>query len=472
MRFLFFILLLFVSSTSSAQLVIDSISIDYFYRAELKELSRLKNELKFKEDKTKGHIQIGDLYADLNIEDSAYYHYRKAHEKLRTKPVTEDFLELLFKLHKTSSSKSFYSKDQRDFLNELIQLSDHSKYKGKWLAYYHLEVGNDYFADSLQFEKALEYYTLAQKSEYFENFDEFKVSLLLNKGSLLTSMQEYEQSRSILYEAISIAKKLDSYQSLSKIYINLGVNEKLAGKPKQALQYFKNALDCPFPKNKPKIYRAIYRNLVDCYQTLGWQKEFEESSLILEKLNLIIDDFRKNSNFYEIDVKYKVKENEKEIANLFLKFKRNRILYISFLSITFLLALYSYVRWKKEDQRKKNLENEKSKLEIQHLQTIEELEKTKQLVIEDHIVLKNKSKVYLEELIYIKAEDHYLELITKGKKEFVRGKLSEIIIQLPPNFVKCHRSFIVNKNEVKQLLKNEVVLSNGAIVPFSRGFKW
>lgn len=471
MRFLLFILLL-VSSTSSAQLVIDSISIDYFYRAELKELSRLKNELKFKVDKAKGHIQIADVYADLNIEDSAYYHYRKAHEKLRIKPVTEEFLELLFKLHKTSSSKSFYSKDQRDFLNELFQLSDQSNYKGKWLARYHLELGNDYFADSLQFEKALEYYSLAQNSEYFENFDEFKVSLLLNKGSLLTSMQEYEHSKMILNEAMFIAKRLDNYQSLSKIYINLGVNEKLAGNPKQALHYFKNALDCPFPKNKPKIYRAIYRNLVECYQILGWQKELEESNLILEKLNLIIDDFRKNSNFYEIDVKYRVKENAKEIASLASKFKRHKFLYITFLSITFLLALYSYIRWKKEDKRKKDLENERSKLEIQHLQTIEELEKTKQLVIEDHIVLKNKSKVYLEELIFIKAEDHYLQLITKGKKEFVRGKLSEIIGQLPPNFVKCHRSFIVNKNEVKQLLKNEVVLSNGSIVPCSRGFKW
>lgn len=471
MRFLLFILFL-ISSTSSAQLVLDSISIDYFYRAELKELLRLKNELKLKDEKAKGHIQIGNLYADLNIEDSAYYHYREAYENLRTKPVTEDFLELLYKLHKTLSSKSSYKKDKRVFLQELMRLSNRSQNKDKWLAYYHLEVGNDYFADSLQFKKALEYYELAQKSDYFENSADFKISLYLNKGSLHTSLEEFKTSKVLLLQGLALAKENKNQISLVKLYINLGVNEKLAGNPKQALEYFQNALECPFPKNKPKIYRAIYRNLVDCYQTLGWQKELEESNLILEKLNLIIDDFRKNSNFYEIDVKYKVKENEMEIANLYSKFKRNRVFYISFLSITFLLALYSYVRWKKEDKRKKYLENEKSKLEIQHSQTIEELEKTKQLVIEDHIVLKNKSKVYLEELIFIKAEDHYLQLITKRKKEFVRGKLSEIIIQLPPNFVKCHRSFIVNKNEVKQLLKNEVVLSNGAVIPYSRGFKW
>jgi DNA-binding LytR/AlgR family response regulator len=74
--------------------------------------------------------------------------------------------------------------------------------------------------------------------------------------------------------------------------------------------------------------------------------------------------------------------------------------------------------------------------------------------------------------LYIKAEDHYLELITTNKKEFVRGKISEIILELPPNFVKCHRSYIINKNQIKSFFKTEIVMQNNDTVPISRSFKF
>jgi hypothetical protein len=123
-----------------------------------------------------------------------------------------------------------------------------------------------------------------------------------------------------------------------------------------------------------------------------------------------------------------------------------------------------------EKEKILEIESEKAILEVTHHQTIEELQKTKELVIEDHIVLKNNAKIYLEKLLYIKAEDHYLELITTTKKEFVRGKISEIRLELPPNFVKCHRSFIVNINYISIYLKTEVKLENGTLIPLSRGF--
>ncbi|BEV05947.1 LytTR family DNA-binding domain-containing protein [Chryseobacterium gambrini] len=93
------------------------------------------------------------------------------------------------------------------------------------------------------------------------------------------------------------------------------------------------------------------------------------------------------------------------------------------------------------------------------------------MVIEDHTVLKNKANVYLNELIYIKAEDHYLLLFTSKKKEFVRGKISEIIKELPPNFVQTHRSYIVNKNLITNISFQSVVLNGKIEIPLSRNFK-
>jgi len=120
---------------------------------------------------------------------------------------------------------------------------------------------------------------------------------------------------------------------------------------------------------------------------------------------------------------------------------------------------------------KEKLDLEKESLQIEHTQTIQELEKVKQLVIEDHIVLKNRTKIYLKELLYIKAEDHYLQLYTSKKKEFVRGKISEIIKELPPNFTQVHRSFIVNKNSIVSNNGTSVFLEGKIEIPLSRNFK-
>nr|WP_225990368.1 LytTR family DNA-binding domain-containing protein [Flavobacterium sp. SaA2.13] len=111
-------------------------------------------------------------------------------------------------------------------------------------------------------------------------------------------------------------------------------------------------------------------------------------------------------------------------------------------------------------------------MEAEHIKTIEQLEKVKQLVIEEHIVLKNKVKIHLGNLMYIKSEDHYLNFIPfEGKKQFIRGKISEIVEELPPNFVKCHRSYIVNTNYIETSSSKGIILTNKEQIPVSRNFK-
>ena len=74
-------------------------------------------------------------------------------------------------------------------------------------------------------------------------------------------------------------------------------------------------------------------------------------------------------------------------------------------------------------------------------------------------------------MLYEVITDHYLQLVTTGKNQFVRGKLSEIMEQLPPNFVKCHRSYIINKNFISQMNKTSVIMTDKTEIPFSRNFK-
>ena len=69
------------------------------------------------------------------------------------------------------------------------------------------------------------------------------------------------------------------------------------------------------------------------------------------------------------------------------------------------------------------------------------------------------------------SEDHYLEIYTSTKKEIVRGSISDILSQLPPNFSQSHRSYIVNRNYIYKINTNNLVLKNNTTIPLTRKFK-
>lgn len=75
---------------------------------------------------------------------------------------------------------------------------------------------------------------------------------------------------------------------------------------------------------------------------------------------------------------------------------------------------------------------------------------------------------------------YYLE--AREKKVFVRTLIEEVGIsetlekmaeKMPPNFIRCHRSFIVNTDQIMQVSMNEntLYLKDGMIVPFSRSYR-
>lgn len=115
--------------------------------------------------------------------------------------------------------------------------------------------------------------------------------------------------------------------------------------------------------------------------------------------------------------------------------------------------------------RFKNLERDK-------MESSKKIDELKRIVIKNHIVLKDKTKIYISDLMYIKADDHYLNIFTSdGKNHYVRGKLGQIKEELPPNFIQCHRSYLVNSNFIKQRSYNALTLMEKTNIPVSRSFK-
>jgi DNA-binding LytR/AlgR family response regulator len=74
---------------------------------------------------------------------------------------------------------------------------------------------------------------------------------------------------------------------------------------------------------------------------------------------------------------------------------------------------------------------------------------------------------------YVEADDHYVNIsLLNGSIVEAHTTFSEITKQLLPDsrFIKCHRSYIVNLNEITNVKKDDVIMMGGKKVPISRGF--
>ena len=89
------------------------------------------------------------------------------------------------------------------------------------------------------------------------------------------------------------------------------------------------------------------------------------------------------------------------------------------------------------------------------------------LVSEEIKFKSNKTTVQLmpEKIFYLQAFGNYVKVfVQKRGMILVQQKLQDFEDQLPSEiFIRCHKSYIVNKNHITKLLKNEIEIQNTTI---------
>lgn len=89
----------------------------------------------------------------------------------------------------------------------------------------------------------------------------------------------------------------------------------------------------------------------------------------------------------------------------------------------------------------------------------------------DTLIVSNDSgrfKLLFGNILYIKIVDHTAEIHTEDAVYEMRKTAAELETLLPPHFVRCHRSYIVNLLRTDCVYKDSLRLSNGNVLPISR----
>lgn len=95
---------------------------------------------------------------------------------------------------------------------------------------------------------------------------------------------------------------------------------------------------------------------------------------------------------------------------------------------------------------------------------------------EEVFVFKNENglqRIPYSAIWYFESYDKKLYVVSGAKKDRFEGTLKKLEEQLAERFVRCHNSYLVNKDKVDslQLSKNLLLLKDGSGIPVSRSYK-
>ncbi|GJM10351.1 MAG: hypothetical protein DHS20C11_26270 [Lysobacteraceae bacterium] len=78
------------------------------------------------------------------------------------------------------------------------------------------------------------------------------------------------------------------------------------------------------------------------------------------------------------------------------------------------------------------------------------------------------TRLNAEEIDYIESCDNYVIVHASGQRHIARDTMADVETRLPEDFLRTHRSIIVNLDKLRTLKSNQALLSNGTKVPISR----
>lgn len=95
------------------------------------------------------------------------------------------------------------------------------------------------------------------------------------------------------------------------------------------------------------------------------------------------------------------------------------------------------------------------------------------LILKDALFIKHKQlfqKVKFEDILFLKSEHVYVNVVTVNQKYLIRGSLSKLIKRVPNFFLKIHRSYIVNVHAIDSISLINLKIGTHEL-PFGKGYR-
>lgn len=257
------------------------------------------------------------------------------------------------------------------------------------------------------------------------------VNNLQKMGDIYFLKKEYTQAISYADSSLVLAKKINFSPVIRQNYNLLARSYKELGEQEKAARYFELESTIVLPNIAPNDAIAI-------------QSRNAKSAIIQNK-----DSQERLYKVYDSNKFYK--------SSLFLS-----IVAMGFLGIIIFIII----------RKKRKLTNDFKELqkELDVIQTTKRNQE-KSLAM---ITLKSKAVIAVDDILFIKADDKYVEyyLVDKSAPEIDRNSLKEVEVNLPESmFVRVHRSYIVNIYKIKIINSTKLMLDEGTWINLSRTYK-
>ncbi len=93
-----------------------------------------------------------------------------------------------------------------------------------------------------------------------------------------------------------------------------------------------------------------------------------------------------------------------------------------------------------------------------------------EFIVNGKLVVKDKKnfiKIPLDEIFWFESDKNYIDIKTADRKYTIRSSLKNLMLNLPPSFIKCHRQYVINKKYVTGFNSNFISIGDFKI-PLSR----
>lgn len=107
---------------------------------------------------------------------------------------------------------------------------------------------------------------------------------------------------------------------------------------------------------------------------------------------------------------------------------------------------------------------------------VEELDRLTQTGTDDMFIFKSEGashRIPFKDILFFEARNKKVVLHTVGQEISYYESIENLVAHLPPYFVRCHRSFMVNANQIESIhgVEMEIKLTGGHRVPYSRSHR-